>query len=85
MYEEEEEYTFLLSACSIPNTLYMDKKKRKIRKISSLGDILYILYYKNLKNKNQWKYSLSKSVLRFVLNVATFSAFLIYSGIVFHN
>ena len=61
------------------------EKKRKIRKIYSLGDILYILYYKNLKNKYQWKYSLNKNVSSFVLSVATLSAFLTYSGIVFHN
>ena len=40
---------------------------------------------KNVKNKNQWKYSLNKNVSSFVLSVATLSAFLTYSGIVFHN
>ena len=44
------------------------RNRKIIRKISSLGDILYILYN-----------------FSFVLNVATLSAFFMYSGIVSHN
>ena len=38
-----------------------------------------------VKHKNQWKYFVNKNVLSFVLNVATLSVFLAYSGVVFHN
>ena len=34
----------VIERISIHNVLYMDTKKREIRKISSLGDILYIFY-----------------------------------------
>ena len=33
----------------------------------------------------QLKHSLKRNVLSFVLNVVTLSAFLIYSGVVFHK
>ena len=49
-------YTFLLGAFLSSKRFTWIRKRRKIRKISILGDILYILqtlkYYKNVKNNN---------------------------------
>ena len=50
--------------------------------------IKYCKFFKktlNVKHENQLKHFLNRNVLSFVLNVVTLSAFLIYSGVVFHN
>ena len=52
---------------------------------SSIVNFKILKKQKNVRHKNQWKYFLNKNVLSFVLNLATLSAFLTDSGIVFHK